>query len=283
MTVRDAMGGQPGQPEQITIPNPNAPDLTPQVEPDVEPPAHAVEAERERPAESAGWLAILQADTPKDQVHQRAAMNRGGQPVLVNNAPLMLDYVTARFVQDRLDAAVGPSNWQTAFEGPMPSGAVRCGIGIKPPEETEWVWKWDVGVPSNIEPDKGAHSDAFKRAGVQWGIARDLYDDRDEKVMNAVPSPMAVQQPQMQPQMQQQPMAVQPGNGQPPPGIQYASETGQPIMPQGAQMHQQMAWLCPLHETAHIVPAGISKRTQKPYAAFYACPVPGCDETGPRA
>jgi len=276
------MGGQPGQPEQITIPNPNAPDLTPQA--DVEPPEHAMEPERERPAEEpAGWLAILQADTPKDQVHQRAAMNRAGQPVLVNNSPLMLDYVTARFVQDRLDAAVGATNWQTAFEGPMASGAVRCGIGIKPPEESEWVWKWDVGVPSNIEPDKGAHSDAFKRAGVQWGIARDLYDDRDEKVMNAVPSPMAVQAPQMQ----QQPMAAQqPGNGQPPPGIQYASDpaTGQaqPIMPQGAQM-QQFAWLCPLHETAHIVPAGISKRTGKPYAAFYACPVPGCDETGPRA
>lgn len=267
MTIRDAMSGT--QTEEVEPPEHAL--ITETVEEVTGQPEH----DEASPSQQSAWIALLQADTPKDQVHQRAAMNRMGQPVLVNNTPLMLDYVTARFVQDRLDAAVGPANWQTIFES-LPSGAVRCGIGIRPPGEGEWITKWDVGVPSNIEPDKGAHSDAFKRAAVQWGIARDLYDDRDEKAMQAQPSPMAVQ---AQPQ---------PGNGaqqQPPPGIAYASE---PVMPVGAQPHPgtaqaQGAWLCPLHGDAKIVPAGISKRTGRNYSAFYACPVSGCDQKGPSA
>jgi hypothetical protein len=75
---------------------------------------------------------------------------------------------------DRLDAAVGQENWQDKFED-LPNGSVRCGIGIR--QKDGWVWKWDVGDVSDIEPVKGAHSDAFKRAAVKWGIGRDLYGD----------------------------------------------------------------------------------------------------------
>ena len=85
-----------------------------------------------------------------------------------------LDYIDARFVMDRLDAAVGPNNWQDKYEDRV-DGSVRCGIGIR--QADGWVWKWDVGDPSDIEAVKGAHSDAFKRAAVKWGIARDLYGD----------------------------------------------------------------------------------------------------------
>jgi hypothetical protein len=85
-----------------------------------------------------------------------------------------LDYIDARFVMDRLDAAVGQENWQDKFED-LPNGSVRCGIGIR--QKDGWVWKWDVGDVSDIEPVKGAHSDAFKRAAVKWGIGRDLYGD----------------------------------------------------------------------------------------------------------
>lgn len=102
----------------------------------------------------------LALDTPRDQVKQR--QGPGGR---------MLDYVDARFVMDRLDE-LGPSNWQDRYED-RPNGSVRCGIGIN--VDGEWIWKWDVGDESDIEADKGAHSGAFKRAGVKWGIARDLY------------------------------------------------------------------------------------------------------------
>jgi hypothetical protein len=105
----------------------------------------------------------LNDPTPKEEIKQR--QGPGGR---------MLDYIDARFVMDRLDAAVGPTDWQDRYED-LPNGSVRCGIGIRYGED--WVWKWDVGDPSDIEATKGAHSDAFKRAGVKWGIGRDLYGD----------------------------------------------------------------------------------------------------------
>jgi hypothetical protein len=100
----------------------------------------------------------------------------------------MLDYIDARFVMDRLDAAVGQENWQDKFED-LPNGSVRCGIGIR--QADGWVWKWDVGDVSDIEPVKGAHSDAFKRAAVKWGIGRDLYGDHP--ALRPASSPAAAQ------------------------------------------------------------------------------------------
>jgi hypothetical protein len=109
----------------------------------------------------------LNDPTPKEEIKQR--QGPGGR---------MLDYIDARFVMDRLDAAVGPTDWQDRYED-LPNGSVRCGIGIRYGDD--WVWKWDVGDPSDIEATKGAHSDAFKRAGVKWGIGRDLYGDHPQK------------------------------------------------------------------------------------------------------
>jgi hypothetical protein len=100
----------------------------------------------------------------------------------------MLAYIDARDVQDLLDEVVGVGNWQSDFK--LIDGKLFGGIGInieKPINYLsnptakdligyEWVWKWDCGVESNIEEEKGQVSDAFKRAGVQWGIGRFLYD-----------------------------------------------------------------------------------------------------------
>ncbi len=38
-------------------------------------------------------------------------------------------------------------------------------------------------------------------------------------------------------------------------------------------------WQCPMHHTAKIVPAGVSAKTTRPYAAFKACSVTGCPNT----
>ncbi len=38
------------------------------------------------------------------------------------------------------------------------------------------VTRTDVGVPSNQDPIKGAYSDGLKRAAVQFGVARELYE-----------------------------------------------------------------------------------------------------------
>jgi hypothetical protein len=95
---------------------------------------------------------------------------------------MMLDYIDARYVMDKLDH-LGPENWQDQFVD-RPDGSVRCGIGLL--VGGDWVWKWDVGTVSDIEPEKGSYSEAFKRAGVKWGIGRDLYG---HKATRSAPQP----------------------------------------------------------------------------------------------
>jgi hypothetical protein len=81
-------------------------------------------------------------------------------------------YIDARDVMDRLDEVVGMGNWQSKYESH--NGNLYCAIGIKIGDS--WVWKTDCGSESNIEKEKGEASDALKRAAVQWGIGRFLYN-----------------------------------------------------------------------------------------------------------
>jgi len=83
-------------------------------------------------------------------------------------------YVDSRQIQDLLDSVCGAENWQTDYY--TVGEVVYCKIGIK--IGGEWVWKSDCGSKSNVEADKGAASDAFKRAAVKWGCARQLYSMR---------------------------------------------------------------------------------------------------------
>jgi len=41
-------------------------------------------------------------------------------------------------------------------------------------------------------------------------------------------------------------------------------------------------WSCPIHHSSKVVPAGVSKKTGKPYQAFVVCNEPGCDQKPPR-
>jgi hypothetical protein len=102
-----------------------------------------------------------------------------------------LAYIDARDVADRLDEVVGQASWQNRYI--CVNGVTVCEIGIK--TDGEWTWKSDGAPETTIEAEKGALSDAFKRAGVKWGIARYLYDE-------APPPPQESAQPQPQPQTQ---------------------------------------------------------------------------------
>lgn len=84
---------------------------------------------------------------------------------------LALAYLDARDVMDRLDMVCGPDGWQNRY--PHAGTKTVCEIGIKVGDE--WVWKSNGAGDSDIEAEKGALSDAFKRAAVQWGIGRYLY------------------------------------------------------------------------------------------------------------
>lgn len=83
-----------------------------------------------------------------------------------------LAYLDARDVMRRLDAVVGPGNWQTRY--PHAGAMTVCEVGIK--VDGEWIWKANGAGHTDIEAEKGALSDAFKRAAVLWGIGQYLYD-----------------------------------------------------------------------------------------------------------
>ncbi len=85
---------------------------------------------------------------------------------------MALAYIDARAVMDRLDAACGPDGWQCRY--PHANGKTVCDIGIR--LAGDWIWKSDGAGDSDMEAEKGALSDAFKRAAVRWGVGRYLYD-----------------------------------------------------------------------------------------------------------
>ncbi len=94
---------------------------------------------------------------------------------------MALAYLDARDVMDRLDEVCGPTGWQCRYShvGPM----TVCEIGIFIPitdagngPAYTWAWKADGAGQSDIEAEKGALSDAFKRAAVRWGVGRYLYN-----------------------------------------------------------------------------------------------------------
>jgi hypothetical protein len=96
---------------------------------------------------------------------------------------LALAYIDARDVQDRLDDVCGPF-WQVRHHY-CGGEKLACDIGIKVGDregfliahiDGEWIWRGDGAGASDVEAEKGAFSDAFKRAAVRWGIGRYLYD-----------------------------------------------------------------------------------------------------------
>lgn len=106
---------------------------------------------------------------------QRSGMSKGRPWALV------LAYITNRAIMERLDEVCGAENWCNRFKE-APSGGVLCGISIRIVRDEkaepweEWVTKWDGAENTEIESIKGGLSSAMKRAGVQWGIGRYLYN-----------------------------------------------------------------------------------------------------------
>lgn len=109
----------------------------------------------------------LKAPFPADRVSWRV-----GSTTQDKSKGMALAYIDARDVMDRLDEVVGPQNWQCDY--PHANGKTVCRIGLKIGDE--WVWKSDGAGDTDHEAEKGALSDAFKRAAVRWGIGRYLYD-----------------------------------------------------------------------------------------------------------
>lgn len=83
---------------------------------------------------------------------------------------IALAYIDARDVMQRLDEVMG-LNWQCRYS--HADKKTICDIGLK--LNNEWVWRSGGAGDTDVEAEKGAISDAFKRAAVLWGIGRYLY------------------------------------------------------------------------------------------------------------
>lgn len=122
------------------------------------------------------WL--LKRPFPAERVHWRIGSTNQDK-----TRGIALAYIDARDVMDRLDTVVGPVNWQDRYAW-SDNGKLCCEIGIffsyiaeHPANATAsgWVWKSNGAGDTQFEADKGAFSDAYKRAAVMWGIGRYLY------------------------------------------------------------------------------------------------------------
>ena len=85
---------------------------------------------------------------------------------------IALAYIDARDVMERLDDVCGAGGWQIKYS--HANGKTIADIGIK--IDGEWVWKANGAGDTQVEAEKGAISDAMKRAAVVWGVGRYLYD-----------------------------------------------------------------------------------------------------------
>ncbi len=112
----------------------------------------------------------LQQPFPAEDIEWRVqrAMNTAK-----GNKAIVLAYVTNRAIMNRLDKVFGPGNWKNEYKEWRATG-ILCGISAK--IDGEWVTKYDGAGETAIESIKGGFSDSMKRAAVQWGIGRYLYN-----------------------------------------------------------------------------------------------------------
>lgn len=83
----------------------------------------------------------------------------------------LLLYKDARVDMNILDES--GVKWKRSHE--LINGNLFCTISIWDEDIKDWISRQDVGTESNTEKEKGQASDAFKRAGFNFGIGRELY------------------------------------------------------------------------------------------------------------
>ena len=94
--------------------------------------------------------------------------------ITANGAQLLL-YKNARVDKRILDETFGTLGWSNCYS--EIKGNLYCSIMIYDKETGMFIQKQDAGVESNTAKEKGEASDAFKRAGFNVGIGRELYTE----------------------------------------------------------------------------------------------------------
>jgi len=101
-----------------------------------------------------------------DEIEWRIQQAKNGKTTVV-------PYISNRCVMNRFDEAFGIGGWSNTFDRWGNKG-VKCGLSVL--TEGGWVTKYDGADETHIEATKGGFSDSMKRAAVQWGIGRCLYE-----------------------------------------------------------------------------------------------------------
>ena len=113
----------------------------------------------------------LKAYFPEDELEwrvQQSGTDKSGKPYA-----MVLCYVQARAIENRLDEVVGFENWQNEIRVEGENIIARLGLRIN----GEWVWKENGASQTDIEAFKGGISGAIKRvASSGFGIGRYLYE-----------------------------------------------------------------------------------------------------------
>ncbi|GAB3955306.1 hypothetical protein GCM10028805_42540 [Spirosoma harenae] len=113
-------------------------------------------------------LNVLTAPLTAQEIEWRVqSQTKDGQKIVV------VPYITNRCVMQRFDEQFGWEGWQNEIKE-IESGFL-CTITVVLPGG-EIVRKTDGASRTNVEPIKGGISDAMKRAAVQFGLGRALYD-----------------------------------------------------------------------------------------------------------
>jgi hypothetical protein len=94
------------------------------------------------------------------------------QSVTSTGKMIVVPYINNRCVMQRFDAAFGPTNWTSEFREITNGFICRLTVYM----DGQIITREDGASKTNIEPEKGGISDAMKRAAVQFGLGRCLYD-----------------------------------------------------------------------------------------------------------
>lgn len=87
---------------------------------------------------------------------------------------LAIPYMNKKMIIDRLDQVMGPANWKDASTMNPDGKTVTVELSLR--IDGEWIAKSDGAGQTDHEGEKGAYSDAFKRAAMKWGIGLYLFD-----------------------------------------------------------------------------------------------------------
>lgn len=83
---------------------------------------------------------------------------------------IALAYLDARDVMERLDEVCG-TGWQCRYSHVGERTCCEISINV----DGAWLTRSNGAGDTDVEAEKGAFSDAFKRAAVLWGVGRYLY------------------------------------------------------------------------------------------------------------